>query len=1201
MNSDSQGPVDTGLTESQRKTTSEKAKSIWGKTGEPFTKFFLENTDLLAPDGNDGGTARTAGKIARNSLFKPLNWALDVATIAEADNPQRQAAKVGTSIASGILIGGAIVTSPVTIPAAIVGIATGVVISELSDFLFDKFVPQDITIQDVKANAQEFVDGLQEFWQDKIVDTFDSIKEGLLDSVESLLDTAGEATQDLLDAAKEIKDTTFEKVQEYYEKVKDSFQDWVDGIGEPLPLGFPDPPPPPPDPDNNDDGSGPPPPPDDDVPNPPPPTWPPSGGGNPFFFPLISPLVIDVDNDGIELISLANSDTQFDLDSDGFSELTGWVQPDDALLAYDINGNGYIDDISELFGNATTDGFTELAEIDNDKNGTIDINDSKFENLVLWHDLNTNGISEVGELTSALSAGLSSIQLDAKEVYRTNAGHKITHVSSTQWIGGLNRSIEDVWFENNQMFSSIILPSSFQLSKEALSLPSLTGYGDVPDLSYSLTTREDLAKSTHELLDTIARGSLSLFIGEFEKFLWDWTDVKNVSSTEGGKHIDGRHLAFLESLYGQSFYSLHQSTPSVRTSEVLEAQYQAAVSSMASRFLIQALSNGNLSIEEGHAKHGGVAFLGSNLISFDTDNNRLIGNVSSIVDSIVSKTEKGSVDSISIAEGALLLRLLQSDFGPDPQSYKQEILTALQKSSLEQDIIEIIQKVVFQDYPIYGTSGSETLTGTNIGEIFDGGKGDDVLDGSFGSDTYLWGTGTGSDIIDERGYRFEKDTVLLTNLNSDDVTFSRSLADGLDLVISVNSTGETLTVDEHFKGSTWGIEKVIFADGSVWDNNKILTEAWYRGTNGNDTITGLSSATDEIFDGGKGDDVLDGSFGSDTYLWGTGTGSDIIDERGYRFEKDTVLLTNLNSDDVTFSRSLADGLDLVISVNSTGETLTVDEHFKGSTWGIEKVIFADGSVWDNNKILTEAWYRGTNGNDTITGLSSATDEIFDGGKGDDVLDGSFGSDTYLWGTGTGSDIIDERGYRFEKDTVLLTNLNSDDVTFSRSLADGLDLVISINSTGETLTVDEHFKGSTWGIEKVIFADGSVWDNNKILTEAWYRGTNGNDTITGLSSATDEIFDGGKGDDVLISGSKYDKDVMVFRDSFGHDLITDFIAGKSYGDVIRIDGTSVSTFSQILGQAEQVGQDTLITLAEDSSIRLQGVDRTRLHADNFDFL
>src|SRR5690606_31419109 len=74
-----------------------------------------------------------------------------------------------------------------------------------------------------------------------------------------------------------------------------------------------------------------------------------------------SPLILDIDQSGtIDLISLHDTRTYWDIDEDGFAELSGWVQPQDGLLAYDMNLDGIVNDHSELFGSATVDGFTEL-------------------------------------------------------------------------------------------------------------------------------------------------------------------------------------------------------------------------------------------------------------------------------------------------------------------------------------------------------------------------------------------------------------------------------------------------------------------------------------------------------------------------------------------------------------------------------------------------------------------------------------------------------------------------------------------------------------------------------------------------------------------------------------------------------------------------------------------------------------------------
>lgn len=95
----------------------------------------------------------------------------------------------------------------------------------------------------------------------------------------------------------------------------------------------------------------------------------------------IDPLVVNFDGNAAQL-----SDTkfQFDLDSDGRQEQISLLNPGSGLLALDKNGDGNINDGSELFGPSSGNGFAELASYDEDKNGFIDEGDSIYNKLRIW-------------------------------------------------------------------------------------------------------------------------------------------------------------------------------------------------------------------------------------------------------------------------------------------------------------------------------------------------------------------------------------------------------------------------------------------------------------------------------------------------------------------------------------------------------------------------------------------------------------------------------------------------------------------------------------------------------------------------------------------------------------------------------------------------------------------------------------------------
>ncbi len=74
----------------------------------------------------------------------------------------------------------------------------------------------------------------------------------------------------------------------------------------------------------------------------------------------------------------------FDIDSDGIEDRINRLVSGSGFLALDKNGDGKINNGSELFGAEDGEGFRELAQYDEDGNGWIDENDSVFEKLKIW-------------------------------------------------------------------------------------------------------------------------------------------------------------------------------------------------------------------------------------------------------------------------------------------------------------------------------------------------------------------------------------------------------------------------------------------------------------------------------------------------------------------------------------------------------------------------------------------------------------------------------------------------------------------------------------------------------------------------------------------------------------------------------------------------------------------------------------------------
>jgi hypothetical protein len=160
------------------------------------------------------------------------------------------------------------------------------------------------------------------------------------------------------------------------------------------------------------------------------------------------PLVLDLNGDGVALTGYEDG-AAFDINADGKTDKTAFVRGDDAFLVLDRNGNGRIDNGSELFGdqNGAVNGFEELRKYDDNRDGVIDGRDAIFDSLRLLHDKNGDGNVELTEMSSLAEKGITSLNLHYSGGERMDDAHHNTFAERSHYErnSGSHGALVDVW------------------------------------------------------------------------------------------------------------------------------------------------------------------------------------------------------------------------------------------------------------------------------------------------------------------------------------------------------------------------------------------------------------------------------------------------------------------------------------------------------------------------------------------------------------------------------------------------------------------------------------------------------------------------------------------------------------------------------------------------------------------------------------
>jgi hypothetical protein len=192
------------------------------------------------------------------------------------------------------------------------------------------------------------------------------------------------------------------------------------------------------------------------------------------YLHLGTPLVLDLNGNGIETQSVRNG-VQFDIYGTGEKVATGWVTGGDGLLVLDRNGDGTVNSGSELFGQATllangeraATGYEALADLDSNSDGVINASDAQFQQLQVWVDGNSDGVSQRAELLKLQDLGITELSLNAKSTPTFNNGNIIGMDSSFTTADGSSHAMGDVWFMTHKVSDMVQAMSSYDTTSSA--------------------------------------------------------------------------------------------------------------------------------------------------------------------------------------------------------------------------------------------------------------------------------------------------------------------------------------------------------------------------------------------------------------------------------------------------------------------------------------------------------------------------------------------------------------------------------------------------------------------------------------------------------------------------------------------------------------------------------------------------------------
>lgn len=919
-----------------------------------------------------------------------------------------------------------------------------------------------------------------------------------------------------------------------------------------------------------------------------PPTPPGGGGGG------CCPVAIDLDRNGFAFTAAESSEVFFDINADGWKRQVSWTAPGDGWLAIDANGNGLVDDGTEIvFTKQATDSQTDLqalAEVyDSNHDGLLSAADEKWAKFGVWNDANQNGMTDPGEFKDLATLGIESIELMSNGQFSVQGGSVIHGVSTVHMLDGSTMDAADVTLKvTDKVLASDASGGTQAVTTSAFS-PSGQELEGTPDNDLILGQTGNNIIKAYAGDDVIFEdgGNDIIDAGEGNDMVYAGADNDLVMAGSGDDTVYGG--LGNDVIFGGDGHD----------AVLLEGGNDIAFGGAGNDMIAGGWGNDVMSGDEGDdqiygeagsdALFGGV---GNDELLGMGDNDRLDGGAGAdLLDGGAGDDEMigGAGDDTYIVDSTS--DVVTEDAGQGTDTVK---------SSVSYVLAGTLENLMLTGVATNGTGNAlnNVLVGNDAANILDGGAGIDTMQGGLGNDVYM---------VDNAG-----DAVIeAADSGTDDIysSVTYTLASGVENLhlagaSAINGTGNEL--DNFIAGNSaanrlaggqgndvyWiaegdsvveslneGIDAVNSEVSSFLADNLENLYLW-----GSAAISGTGNALNNILFSylNTASNALAGGAGNDTYYVGAGDtvvelfnqGIDGVNSYGSFTLGDNVENLTLLGSDAT--NGFGNALNNIIIGNSAANTLSggngADTMIGGAgndTYVIDNfgdVVTENGNEGVDTVQAGLTYTLGANienliltGTGAINGTGNALDNILTGNSAVNVLNGAAGNDVFMVAGDSSSDTV--------------------------SGGDGLDEIRG--STGDDVIRFATFTGTNTveridggaGYNRIVsgaFFANMDFSNTELVNIARIEGGAGDSQITGsqgndviLGGAGGDKFTGGLGNDTYLLGRGSGRDTIIENDgTAGNTDVAQFLSGVT-SDQIWFQHVDNNLEASIIGTGDKL--------------------------------